>query len=90
MVVHGRRSTIRGCEMPVELKFGDSGVLEIDLPAASLLGDFSSPRGIPLDDPAAAVAAAVSDPLEFPRLQDATIPGDLVVLAVDGSRCRGR
>ena len=69
--------------MPFELKYGDSGVLQIDLPADSLLGDFSSPRGIPLDDPAAAVAAAVSDPIEFPRLQDATIPGDLVVLAVD-------
>lgn len=69
--------------MPFELKYGDGGVLEIDLPAASILGDFSSPRGTPLDDPAAAVAAAVSDPLEFPRLQDATIPGDRVVLAID-------
>jgi hypothetical protein len=69
--------------MPFELKYGDSGVLEIDLPADSILGDFSSPRGTPLDDPAAAVAAAVSDPLEFPRLQEATIPGDRVVLAVD-------
>lgn len=69
--------------MPFELKYGDTGVLEIDLPADSILGDFSSPRGTPLDDPAAAVAAAVSDPLEFPRLQDATIPGDRIALAVD-------
>lgn len=69
--------------MPFELKYGDGGVLQIDLPAASILGDFSAPRGTPLDDPAAAVAAAVSDPLEFPRLQDATIPGDRIVLAVD-------
>ena len=69
--------------MPVEMKYGNSEVLEIDLPNESLLDDFSAPRGVPLDDPAAAVAAAVSDPMQFPRLQDATIPGDRVVLAVD-------
>ncbi|MDA1051279.1 MAG: lactate racemase domain-containing protein [Planctomycetota bacterium] len=69
--------------MAVELKYGDSGTLQIDVPANSVLVDFSTPRGVPLDDPAAAVAAAVSAPLEFPRLQDATVPGDRVVLAVD-------
>lgn len=69
--------------MAVELKYGISGTLQIDVPAESILVDFSAPRGIPLDDPVAAVAAAVSDPLDFPRLQDATIPGDRVVLAVD-------
>ncbi|MEX0818367.1 MAG: lactate racemase domain-containing protein [Pirellulaceae bacterium] len=69
--------------MPIELKYGDSGTLQLDIPSDSILVDFSKPRGIPLDDPVAAVAAAVSAPLEFPRLQDATIPGDRIVLAVD-------
>jgi len=69
--------------MAVELKYGDSGTLQIDVPADSILVDFSTPRGVPLDDPAAAVAAAVSAPLDFPRLQDATVPGDRIVLAVD-------
>lgn len=69
--------------MAVELKYGDAGTLLIDVPAEAFLVDFSKPRGFPLDDPAAAVAAAVSAPLDFPRLQDATIPGDSIVLAVD-------
>lgn len=69
--------------MAVELKYGDSGTLLIDVPANSILVDFSTPRGVPLDDPVAAVAAAVSAPLDFPRLQDSTVPGDRIVLAVD-------
>lgn len=69
--------------MTVELKYGDSGTLQFEVPVDAILVDFSSPRGVPLDDPAAAVAAAVSAPLAFPRLQDATIPGDHIVLAVD-------
>lgn len=69
--------------MAVELKYGDSGSLTIEIPTEAILVDFSTPRGTPLDDPSAAVAAAVSTPLEFPRLQDATIPGDRIVLAVD-------
>ncbi len=36
----------------------------------------------PLDDPAAAVAAALEDPLEFPPLKSAVIPGDRVAIAV--------
>ena len=69
--------------MSFELKYGDSGSLTIEIPTEAILVDFSTPRGTPLDDPSAAVAAAVSTPLEFPRLQDATIPGDRIVLAVD-------
>jgi len=69
--------------MAIELRYGRSGSLCMDLPANSLLADFSMPQGTPLDDPAAAVAAAVSDPLEFPRLQDATIMGDHIAIAVE-------
>ncbi len=69
--------------MPVELKYGDCGTLRMELPEHIVLVDFSAPRGVPLDDPSAAVAAAMADPLNFPRLSDATIPGDRIVLAVD-------
>ena len=40
-------------------------------------------RGRPLADPASAVAAALSDPLDYPALQRAVTPGDRVVLAID-------
>ncbi len=36
--------------MTVELKYGDSGTLQIDVPVDSILVDFP-PRGVPLDDP---------------------------------------
>jgi nickel-dependent lactate racemase len=36
-----------------------------------------------LTDPASAVAAALSDPLDYPALQRAVTPGDRVVLAID-------
>ena len=36
----------------------------------------------PLDDPAAAMAAALEDPLEFPTLKRAVIPGDRIAVAV--------
>ena len=38
----------------------------------------------PVDDPAAAVAAALVQPLEYPPLAKTATPGDRVVLALDG------
>jgi len=67
----------------IQLRYGDGQVLRIRPPAESTVADFGTPRGRPLDDPAAAVAAALADPLDFPPLQRATTPGDRVVLAVD-------
>jgi len=57
--------------------------LRIHLPEQSVLADFSVPHGVPLDDPTAAVAAAVEHPLDFPPLRQAAFPGDRIVLAVD-------
>ncbi len=67
----------------IQLRYGDGQVLRIRPPAEAAVADFGDPRGRPLDDPAAAVAAALADPLDFPPLQRATTPGDRVVLAVD-------
>ena len=69
--------------MSRELRYGDGGTIRVDLSRNAILADFATPRGTPLDDPAAAVAAAISHPLEFPPLASATIPGDRVVLALD-------
>ena len=41
------------------------------------------PRGQPLADPAAATAAALAEPLDYPPLAQSTTPGDRVVLALD-------
>lgn len=58
-----------------------SRTYELELPADTWCADTgcSAP---PLEDPAAAVAAAVAQPLNFPPLRQATIPGDRVAIAV--------
>jgi len=68
----------------IRLPYGDGQELRIDLPAEAVVTDFRGPRGQPLADPAAAVAAALADPLDYPALQRAVTPGDRVTLAVDG------
>ena len=67
----------------IRLRYGDGLELRIDLPEEAVVADFSGPRGRPLDDPAAAVAAALSDPWDYPALQRAVTPGDRVTLAID-------
>ena len=81
---HGSTDT-HGEKMSQELSYGENGRVRVDLARGAILADCAIPRGTPLDDPAAAVAAAVSDPIEFPPLASATVPGDRVVLALDQS-----
>lgn len=69
--------------MALELNYGMGAAVRIDLPETAILADCHTPRGEPLDDPVAAVAAALLDPLDFPPLAQATVPGDQIVLAVD-------
>jgi nickel-dependent lactate racemase len=66
-----------------EIKYGENGMIVLQLPADRVLADASAPRGEPLSDPAAAVAAAVTNPLAFPSLCRAVVPGDHVVLAIE-------
>src|SRR5436190_13117950 len=68
--------------MQASLKYGASAILEIDLPESALVFDWIGP------DPAGeaaldAAAAAVENPLDFPLLKQATVPGDHVVLALE-------
>ncbi len=66
-----------------ELNYGTGAVVRIDVPETAVLANCSAPRGEPIDDPVAAVAAALLDPLDFPPISQATVPGDQIVLAVD-------
>ncbi len=69
--------------MPRELNYGTSAFVRVDVPDTAVLANCSVPRGEPLDDPAAAVAAALVEPLDFPPVSQATVPGDLIALAID-------
>ena len=68
--------------MTFELRYGDGDTVCVDLPP-EVVGDYSRPRGKPVEDPIRAVETALNDPLNFPSLAQAIMPGDRVVLAVD-------
>lgn len=68
--------------MAFELAYGDGDRVQVDLPPELVL-DYSLPRGESLSDPIAAVEAALADPLSFPPLVHATVPGDRIAIALD-------
>jgi nickel-dependent lactate racemase len=69
--------------MARELNYGTGASVRIDVSDTAVLADCPTPHGEPLDDPVAAVAAILLDPLDFPPVSQATVPGDQIVLAVD-------
>jgi nickel-dependent lactate racemase len=69
--------------MPPQIAFGTDSRLSLELPAHCQVAELGGSPGEPLTDPAAAVAAALTDPLEFPPLSAAAIPGDRVVLTLE-------
>ena len=69
--------------MSRQIPYGNNQTLDIEIPADSILADFSSVSGEPLDDPSAAVSAALSNPLDLPPLAQMIIPGDRIAIALD-------
>jgi nickel-dependent lactate racemase len=70
--------------MTVVLPYGPNAAVHLDVPPEALVAVCDAPRGAPLDDPASAAAAALTSPLDFPPLSQATVPGDKVAIALDG------
>lgn len=68
--------------MPV-LRYGADSSVRLEFAEGVMPAECGTPRGRPLDDPAAAVADALDEPLEYPSLARSTTPGDRVVLALD-------
>lgn len=65
-----------------QLKYGASSTLELDVPDAALIARPDETDKV-IEDPAAAVRKALADPVNFPPLSQAVVPGDRVVLALD-------
>jgi nickel-dependent lactate racemase len=65
------------------LRYGADSSLSLDFPDGVLLAECGTPQAPPLNDPAAATGAALSEPLDYPPLALCTTPGDRVVLALD-------
>jgi hypothetical protein len=57
--------------------------VEVDFADGMTPGEYGMPRGVPLADPTAAMAAALCEPIDYPPLVRSTTPADRVVLTVD-------
>lgn len=69
--------------MQTVLRYGRHGSLALDLPSSVAVVDCARPRGAIVDDPVAAVEAALDAPLGFPPLAQAVVPGDRVAVAIE-------
>ena len=65
------------------LPVSDQTILDVDIPDSVLDLEFSAITPAALEDPAAAIAAAMAEPLGFPPLSQVIIPGDQVAIALD-------
>jgi nickel-dependent lactate racemase len=70
--------------MTQRLWYGLNSTIEYEPSQSTSLVRWEGPRDEPLGDVRAAAAAALAQPLGFPPLGRAIVPGDKVVLALDG------
>jgi hypothetical protein len=59
--------------------------LELELPDDRVVGRWEGPPGVAEGEAAAMIRSALEEPLDFPSIRQAIVPGDRVVIAVDGS-----
>ena len=67
------------------IPYGIDSSVDLGLAPPALVEACDVPRGEPLADPAAELAAALDSPLGFPALAQAIVPGDRIVAALDSS-----
>ena len=72
-------SRVRAFRLP----FGYDSQLDVSLTADRLIAFCGQPAGEVISAPRQATSAALSAPIGFPPLIEATVPGDQVVIAVD-------
>ncbi|MCE9546098.1 MAG: lactate racemase domain-containing protein [Planctomycetia bacterium] len=65
------------------LRYGIGSEVTLSLAPTAQVTRCGRPPGEPLDDPSAAMAAALVDPLDFPPLSQSVVPGDRVTIALD-------
>lgn len=69
--------------MSFVFRYGQSGKIDLEVPASTLVAA-CVPQGVePILDIPAAVRESISQPIDFPPLSRATVPGDQVVIALE-------
>lgn len=69
--------------MTAVLHYGAGRQLRLRIDPAAIVAACGSPRGEPLADVRAATRAALAEPIGFPPLARAVVPGDRVALAIE-------
>lgn len=69
--------------MSIQLPYGTQLTVTLDLPSGVEVIECRARVSVTMDDPAAAAAAALCEPLEYPALLAATIPGDRIALVLE-------
>ncbi len=69
--------------MTAVLKYGSDSEVTLEIPEENLLADCGRPMSEPIDDPAAAVAAGLISPLEFPAFAECVLPDDRLAIVLD-------
>jgi nickel-dependent lactate racemase len=69
--------------MEATIKYAVDRSVPLELPDEALVAQCDLPRGVPVEDLAAALTAALEEPLDYPALVQCTTPGDRVVLALE-------
>ncbi len=65
------------------LKYGENATIALQVPDERFLGEYGQPTGDPLDDVSAAMAATLVEPIDFPSLTEAAVPGDKIAIPLD-------
>ncbi|HVU88008.1 MAG TPA: lactate racemase domain-containing protein [Pirellulales bacterium] len=76
--------------MTASIRYGTDASVELALPADRLIASCGTTKQPVLADVRTATAQALADPIGFPPLAQAVVPGDRVVLALDHDVPRGR
>jgi nickel-dependent lactate racemase len=69
--------------MPATLKYGENREVALELPSGTLVAQYGPPTAEPLDDVAAAMAATLVEPIDFPPLCRTIVPGDRIAIVLD-------
>ena len=68
--------------MKTTLRYGDDSSLTLELAGERLISTCGTPQSQPIADVAAAVDRALAEPIEFPTLASAVLPGDKVAVVL--------
>lgn len=82
MRVYFKHWSLQEQAMSRSIQYGQNCECRVDISDDSIVADCAWPQKMPLDDPATVVAVALDNPIDFPPVHQAVVPGDRIALAL--------